>query len=190
MTRIIGAGRSRLLQSAAMKTAFVFILGCALAAASHAQQHHPYAGQQSREIKALSGGDLQGLLDGEGQGAAKPAELNGYPGPSHVLALAQQLELSAEQAEASRRLMVTHKESARRLGALLVEKERALDRAFASGQADEATVQRLSAEIAVLQGQLRAEHLVTHLRQAVLLSAAQRTRYAELRGYGTPASRH
>ena len=48
----------------------------------------PYAGQQTRAIKALSPEDLAGLLNGEGRGMAKAAELNGYPGPVHVLELA------------------------------------------------------------------------------------------------------
>jgi hypothetical protein len=48
----------------------------------------PYAGQQTRAIKALSPEDLAGLLNGEGMGMAKAAELNGYPGPVHVLELA------------------------------------------------------------------------------------------------------
>lgn len=176
-----------------MNKTLLLALGLAVGNACHAQTHaHPnaYAGQQSREIKALSAQDVQGLLEGEGMGAAKPAELNGYPGPSHVLASALPLELSPEQLEASRRLMAAHKEAARRLGAMVVEKERALDRAFASRQADEATVRRLSAEIGALQGELRAEHLGTHLRQAALLSPAQVARYAELRGYGAPGHRH
>ena len=45
----------------------------------------PYAGQQARTIKALSDDDLAALRKGEGMGMAKAAELNGYPGPAHVL---------------------------------------------------------------------------------------------------------
>jgi hypothetical protein len=47
----------------------------------------PYAGQQNRTIKALSDEDIVGLLKGDGMGFAKAAELNGYPGPKHVLDL-------------------------------------------------------------------------------------------------------
>ena len=50
--------------------------------------HSPYTGQEARGIKALSQDDIEGLLSGAGTpfgGMAKPAELNGYPGPRHVL---------------------------------------------------------------------------------------------------------
>jgi len=62
----------------------------------------PYAGQEARDIKALSDADIQGLLAGSGTpfgGMAKPAELNGYPGPRHVLDAAEagELELTSEQ---------------------------------------------------------------------------------------------
>ena len=36
-------------------------------------------------------------LSGKGMGLAKAAELNGYPGPAHVLELAAQLDLTPEQ---------------------------------------------------------------------------------------------
>src|SRR5574342_793837 len=66
-----------------------------------AQQHQhgqsPYAGMEDREIKALSPEQLQQLRDGEGMGLALPAELNHYPGPRHVLALAEELGLSVKQ---------------------------------------------------------------------------------------------
>jgi hypothetical protein len=54
----------------------------------------PYADQQHRIIKALSEEEIAALLKGEGLGMAKAAELNGYPGPLHVLTLARELELS------------------------------------------------------------------------------------------------
>jgi hypothetical protein len=48
----------------------------------------PHAGQQTRTIKALSDDEIAALCNGKGMGMAKAAELNGYPGPIHVLALA------------------------------------------------------------------------------------------------------
>ena len=74
-------------------------LACALVPLAHGATPSPYAGQQSREIKALSGAEQSDLLAGKGMGLAKAAELNGYPGPAHVLELAGELELSAEQRE-------------------------------------------------------------------------------------------
>ena len=54
-----------------------------------AQDHHrhvsPYAGQEVRRIKSLSAERVADLLAGRGAGYAKAAELNGVPGPVHVL---------------------------------------------------------------------------------------------------------
>lgn len=154
---------------------------------AHAQ-HSPYAGQQARDIKALSAQQQADLLAGEGLGYAKAAELNGYPGPAHVIELAGQLQLSPAQLASARELMTGHKAAARRLGAALVEAERALDQAFASGRADAQEVRQATARIGALEAQLRFEHLKTHLAQAALLAPEQVRRYIALRGYGTAAS--
>ena len=76
----------------------------ALAAEPHHGHVHgsPYAGEETREIKSLSQTDVDELLRGGGWGLAKAAELNGMPGPSHVLDMASELSLSAEQVERTR----------------------------------------------------------------------------------------
>src|SRR5262245_58316557 len=84
----------------------LFWLAClcvALPAAAQAPSA-PYAGQQNREIKALSPEEIRDLAEGRGMGLAKAAELNGYPGPSHVLELAAPLRLTAEQRAATQAL--------------------------------------------------------------------------------------
>ncbi|MEP6837110.1 MAG: hypothetical protein ABJA75_03590 [Bradyrhizobium sp.] len=55
----------------------------------------PYAGMQDRPVKALSEQQVADLKAGRGMGLALPAELNGYPGPSHLLELADRLNLSS-----------------------------------------------------------------------------------------------
>jgi len=148
----------------------------------------PYAGQQTREIKALSSTQTADLLAGKGMELAKAAELNGYPGPMHTLELATQLELSTEQKQASVALMNRHQAEARDLGAQLVQAERALDQAFASRQIDAARLAVHTESIGQLQALLRKSHLDTHLQQTTLLTPAQITRYAQLRGYAGPAA--
>jgi Spy/CpxP family protein refolding chaperone len=143
----------------------------------------PYAGEQTREIKSLSASDVSGLQNGAGMAYAKAAELNGYPGPMHVLELARPLQLSAEQRSATEQLMAQHKEKARELGAQLVDAERALDSAFASKQIDAPRITELTQRIGVLQATLRAEHLRTHLAQTALLKPEQIASYQSLRGY-------
>jgi Spy/CpxP family protein refolding chaperone len=164
-----------------MRTA-VAVLLCASGAAW--AQASPYAGQQQRPIKALSDQEVSALLEGHGAGFAKAAELNGYPGPMHVLELADRLELSAEQRGATQRLMVEHKQRARSLGAALVTAERELDGLFAQRSAASETVDAATRRVGLLQAELRAEHLKTHLAQAALLTPDQMRRYSELRGYG------
>ena len=88
---------------------------------------------------------------------AKAAELNGYPGPSHVLELAGQLQLNDQQRQATQSLMDQHKTRARELGTQLVEAERQLDIAFASKTVDAHVVDDLTRQIGLLQARLRAE---------------------------------
>ena len=57
-------------------------------AAAETSSHHgasPYAGEEARAIKSLSADDIAELQRGGGRGLAKPAELNGVPGPAHLL---------------------------------------------------------------------------------------------------------
>ena len=169
-------------------TALVALLSAAgLAWAAADTPPNPYTGQEARAIKSLSAQEVAALLVGHGAGFAKAAELNGYPGPVHVLELAAPLRLDAAQLDATRHLMVEHKERASRLGAELVSSERALDALFAQKQADPAAVQTATLRVGVQQARLRAEHLSTHLTQTGLLSDEQVRRYSELRGYaGNP----
>ena len=63
----------------------------------HEHEHGPYAGMQQRSVKALSEQQIADLRAGKGMGLALAAELNGYPGPIHVLELGDQLNLSSVQ---------------------------------------------------------------------------------------------
>jgi Spy/CpxP family protein refolding chaperone len=171
-----------------MQTTRILVASLLVAAvtATHAQTS-PYAGEQSRDIKALSERDVKELQSGHGMGMAKAAELNGYPGPAHVLELADELQLTSQQRLATQSLLARHKAAARELSVGLIEAERALDRAFASHDIDTERLDRLTADIGSRQARLRAEHLSTHLQQTALLSPEQIARYAELRGYAVGA---
>ena len=160
--------------------------GVALAQHHHHQRTHPqpYAGQQDRAVASLSAEDVQGFLAGRGMGLAKAAELNGFPGPMHVLELEQELKLSAEQRGQVQRAFERMKARAMELGAQYVSAEKAVDEAFAAGMADAANVAARAAEANRLLGEVRLSHLLAHLEITSLLSPEQRARYAELRGYG------
>lgn len=147
------------------------------------EQRSPYAGEERREIKALSPGQVDQLLDGAGMGLARAAELNGVPGPRHVLDMADQLELTDTQRAEIERIEDRMHEAAVRLGREILELEEALDRLFAVGPADPSEVERLAGRIGQRSGLLRAVHLLAHLETAVVLRPAQIRRYGVLRGY-------
>jgi Spy/CpxP family protein refolding chaperone len=151
------------------------------------QSASPYAGQQTREIKALSPSQTQDILAGKGMELAKAAELNGYPGPMHVLEWADSLRLTPEQRQSTKQLMDEHKAEARSLGAQVVAAERELDTSFKSQNIKSEDIERL---IGTLQAALRNSHLQTHLLQTNLLSPQQVAQYVVLRGYGTSSSSH
>jgi hypothetical protein len=160
-------------------TAIVF---AAAAAAAHAQ-HQPYAGQQQRDIKALSVDEVKQYLEGAGMGYAKPAELNHYPGPAHVLELADQLGLSREQRSETQRLMHAHHAEARAIGAKLIEAERNLEALFRRGKIGETELAEAVRTAAALQGEYSVSHLETHRRLRAMLADEQVVRYDRLRGY-------
>ncbi len=160
---------------------FVLVL---LAGLASAKAQSPYVGQEVREIKALSPEEISDYLAGKGMGLAKAAELNGYPGPAHVLELAGQLELTAEQRTQTEALFRKMQSSAIRLGKALVEQERALDHLFASRAVNAESLARSLAHIGRLQGQVRQVHLEAHLEQTALLTPQQIEKYIHLRGYG------
>jgi Spy/CpxP family protein refolding chaperone len=161
-----------------------------LASAAVTAQTSPYAGEQARPIKALGADELRALTEGRGFGFAKAAELNGYPGPMHVVELANRLDLTPEQRSASERLLTEHKARARELGARVIDAERALDALFAQRQADAAAVDAATRRVGELHAALRAEHLKTHLEQTALLNSQQIAHYQRLRGYDLAPEGH
>lgn len=164
-----------------MRTLLTLALGVMLAACA-APSH--YAGQEGRRLKALSADEIAGYTEGRGMGFARTAELNGFPGPMHVLEHASALGLSDAQARASRELMDRHKAEVRDLGRQYIAAEEALEALFQRREVDPAALREATDRAARLQGRIRAAHLETHLAQTRLLTAEQVARYNTLRGYG------
>jgi Spy/CpxP family protein refolding chaperone len=143
----------------------------------------PYAGLETRDIKALGPDEIAAYENGDGMRYALAAELNRYPGPKHVLELADELRLSPEQRARMEEIFHAMRESARDLGGRIIAAERELDAGFAGGTIDADRLQHQTAAIATLQGELRATHLAAHLTTRVVLTPEQVERYDELRGY-------
>jgi len=163
----------------------MLILGCSIltAVGSADPPKSAYVGQETREIKSLSADDIADLRHGRGWGLAKAAELNGVPGPLHVLELKEALALTPEQARRVESEFDAMRAEATRLGVRLIEQERALDRSFAEGTATEESLKRMLDEIAATLGELRYVHLAAHLKTRPILTPQQAQEYVRLRGY-------
>lgn len=144
---------------------------------------NPYAGQQSRSLKALSSEEIDDYLNARGMGLAKVAELNHYPGPLHVLQFAKELHLSADQINATEILYNKMKQHAVVKGTEIVRQEEILDSLFAGRFINSERLKHIIADMARLQGDLRTIHLQTHLEMKALLSVPQVQLYNQLRGY-------
>ena len=171
-----------LLQKTAVTLLSLTLTACA-SSSSVTQSASPYAGQEARNIKALSEVEIASYLEGGGMGFAKPAELNGYPGPMHVVELADALALTAEQRAGSEALMRSHKAEVRVLGKTLIGVEEEIEQLFATRSVNPALLRDVLAKSADLQRRIRESHLATHLTQTALLTQAQIATYSKLRGY-------
>ena len=159
--------------------------------ASPAQSQQPYAGLEARQIKALSEQQIADLKAGRGMGLALAAELNGYPGPMHVLEFSDPLGLTDAQRAKMQQLFAAMKAEAVPLGEKLIAQEADLDRAFAGKTITPASLAALTDAIGSTQAALRAAHLKYHLSTVEVLTPAQIERYAELRGYARrPHNQH
>jgi hypothetical protein len=147
----------------------------------------PYAGQEQRAIKTLSAKDIDDLRNGRGWGLAKAAELNGLPGPAHLLELKDEIALSPTQVSMIEAMFAAMKARAIPLGEKLVALERRLNKAFAENEITTPSIlgEHLS-EIAEVRRDLRFVHLSTHLETPAVLSRQQISAYNRLRGYGLP----
>lgn len=153
-------------------------------------QESPYVDIADRSLKSLSTQQVDDLLAGRGMGLALAAELNGYPGPKHVLELSDELDLSPEQETAMRSVFDSMHDQAVGLGQEIVELEQRLDRAFVDRSIEPVTLSDLTERLGLLQGRLRGVHLAAHLETVEVLTDEQRQRYISARGYDAGMHHH
>lgn len=151
----------------------------------HSQGLAPYAGFQEREIKSLSESDIEELRQGGGWGLALPAELNGHPGPAHLLEMKDELELTREQVDAITRLFEVMRSDAIAAGERLISAEAALSDAFSRKRPEAGALRALLADAAQARAELRYIHLSQHLATPDILSQGQIEKYNILRGYAS-----
>lgn len=155
-----------------------------LTAAAQHQGHSPYAGMETREIRSLSETDIAELRRGAGWGLALPAELNGVPGPAHLLELKDEIGLTAAQVTAIEAIFAGMQAEARAAGERFIAAEAAIEAAFREGNLTPDRLRALVDASAEARAALRLVHLTRHLETPPLLTAGQIARYNELRGYG------
>ena len=168
--------------------AIVLLLFLAMASALAHAQHGgrpvvPYAGQDARDIKSLSAEDVGELRRGGGWGLAKAAELNGMPGPAHLLELRDRIGLTANQASAIQAIFDKMRADAVSEGERLIALERALDEQFRNRTVTNQSLREALTEIERSRQALRYIHLSAHLTTPPLLTQEQVRRYNALRGY-------
>lgn len=151
----------------------------------HSGHTSPYAGEETRRIKSLSPEDIDELRNGRGWGLAKAAELNGMPGPVHLLEMKDEIGLTAAQVAEIEALYGRMKASAVELGERLILLETDLNDAFARGDIGVEALATKLAEIGEVRTRLRLTHLETHLATPKILKPEQIAAYNRLRGYGT-----
>ncbi len=161
-----------------------------VAAPVAAAQQSPYVGRETLPIKALTADEIRDYLAGEGMGFALPAELNGYPGPRHVLDMADSLGLSTERRVVIQAVFDKMHGEAVPLGEAIVAAEASLDSAFAEHRVSADDLESRLARIATLKGRLRYVHLDAHLQTIALLSPDEVRTYQRLRGYDGHAGHH
>lgn len=149
----------------------------------HNHSGTPYAGFEAREIKSLSDEDIAELRRGGGWGLALPAELNGLPGPAHLLELQEELALSSNQVAAITKLFEEMRVEAIAAGERFISAEAAVSAAFEDAEISQEELARLLDIAAEARANLRLIHLSRHLETPAFLNDEQVRRYSVLRGY-------
>ncbi|MBI5472046.1 MAG: periplasmic heavy metal sensor [Ignavibacteriae bacterium] len=129
--------------------------------------------------------DREALETGAGAGMAKYADMNGYPGPKHILDMRDTLKITSQQGEKIQALFDEMKKNAIAKGKQIIAQEERLDALFRGGSATTSQVNSLSREIGKLRGELRAVHLTAHIAAKKILTKEQTALYNSLR-HGSP----
>ena len=161
----------------------LFALTATWALAQHDHTMSPYAHTQSAEVATLTPDEVRELRNGEGMGLARPAELNSFPGPRHLLDLKADLDLTREQIARIEAIHAEMKTGAIAKGEAILQAELHLANLFATGRPTAAETTRMTEHLGIMRGQLQAIHLLAHIKSTRELTAEQIERYDRLRGY-------
>ena len=163
-------------------TAILLVLICLLPACA-VNYSSEYIGEEHRAIKSLSADDIRELSAGGGWGLAKAAELNGVPGPAHILEMASAIKLTPTQQVEIEKTYQQMSSEAISLGNQLIQLEATLNTHFADGSINQTLLEQSVQDIERVRAQLRIVHLSAHLQTPNILTPEQISLYNELRGY-------
>jgi hypothetical protein len=90
----------------------------------------PYAGQQNNSVRGLTEAEIANLREARGMGLARPADINGYPGPVHVIELSDALSLTTEQRDTVAMLYQQMRAEAIPIGEQILAQYGALESSF------------------------------------------------------------
>src|SRR3970040_2422628 len=124
-------------------------------AAPTPQPTSPYIPLLDSPIRGLSVDEISDLETGAGAGFARAAQLNGYPGPRHILDLQAQLDLSEDQLAEVQTLYDEMNGEARQLGSEILKMESDIELAFRNQSIDEDSLATQVAALAEKYGELR-----------------------------------
>ena len=158
----------------------LFAVASTSAPAQHAHTMSPYAHTQSSEVSTLTPEEVRELRNGEGMGLARPAELNQFPGPKHLLELVADLDLNQAQLARIKAIRKKMKMRAIAKGKEILETESRLANLFASGHPSVEEMNRITEHLGIMRGQLQAIHMLAHIES---VTADQIEGYDRLRGY-------
>ncbi|VAV97448.1 hypothetical protein MNBD_ALPHA08-1874 [hydrothermal vent metagenome] len=175
-----------------MRTTFALLITTGLTLATSAQtsiaqtssnQKSKYAGQENRALKSLSAKEITEFEQGEGMGMAKVAELNGVPGPTHLLKIKDKIGLTTAQAAKVQSLFDQMKVDAIVLGKQVIAQEYELEKRFQTDIPNADQLKTILTRLGATRAQLRFVHLATHLQTMKILTDTQIASYNQLRGY-------
>jgi Spy/CpxP family protein refolding chaperone len=172
-------------KTATLLTLAFLVAAAAAAAAQTHQMQSPYAGQfsPSAPIRALTPDEVRQIAAGEGAGLAKAAELNGVPGPRHVLDMADGLGLMPAQRARIRAIYDGMHAKAIAAGRRYLSAQEALEKDFRARRLTSTSLAARVAEVNRLRAVLETVHLAAHLATASVLTPDQTAHYNKMRGY-------
>ena len=159
---------------------FIFVTSMSVFAETYTSK---YVGEEYRKIKSLSPDDVEELKKGGGWGLAKAAELNGLPGPAHILEMEDKIYLTDKQKKKIQKIYNEMKGEAIALGKQLIRLEMGLNRGFSNRNINQELLENYVREIEKVRAKLRIVLLSTHLQTPNILTNKQIILYNKLRGY-------